>query len=124
MAETDYAALEAKSSGDRTVMHVLYGLHTIAPFSAWTLAVIALIVNFIKRSDELDALYASHHTYMIVTFWWTLLWLALAGMLTMAMVLTILLIPIAWVPFAAVGIWYLYRCIRGWLRFNDNRPPR
>ena len=77
-----------------------------------------------RLKGELDALYASHHTYMIVTFWWTLLWLALAGMLTMAMVLTILLIPLAWVPFTAVGIWYLYRCIRGWLRFNDNRPPR
>jgi uncharacterized membrane protein len=22
-----------------------------------------------------------------------------------------------------VGLWYLYRCIKGWLRFNDNRAP-
>jgi hypothetical protein len=26
---------------------------------------------------------------------------------------------IAWI---VVGAWYLYRCIRGWLRFNDSSP--
>ena len=30
MAETDYAQFDAKTPGDRTVMHVLYGLHTLA----------------------------------------------------------------------------------------------
>ena len=23
-----------------------------------------------------------------------------------------------------VGLWYLYRCIKGWLRFNDNKGPK
>jgi len=52
MAETDFAQFEAKTSSDRTVMHVLYGLHTVAWASMGTLAVIALIVNYIKRADE------------------------------------------------------------------------
>ena len=30
MAETDFAQFEAKTSSDRTVMHVLYAMHTIA----------------------------------------------------------------------------------------------
>ena len=94
MAQTDFAEFEAKTAGDRTVMHVLYGLHTIAWASMGSLALIAVIVNYIKRADEHDAVYASHHSYMIATFWWTI-----------------------------VGLWYLYRCIRGWLRFNDGRPP-
>ncbi len=118
MSETDYQAFEAsKSSNDRTVMHVLYGLHTIAWASAGTLAVIALIVNYIKRGDETDALYLSHHNYMIGTFWWTLLWLVVTSPLWL-----LLFFPgaIAW---TVVGLWYLYRCIRGWLRFNDNRMP-
>ena len=28
----------AKTPGDRTTMHVLYGMHTVAPFTLWTLS--------------------------------------------------------------------------------------
>jgi uncharacterized membrane protein len=117
MAETDFAEFQGKTPGDRTVMHVLYGLHTVAPFTYWTLAVVALIVNYIRRGDEHDALYASHHSYMIRTFWWSLLWLLVTAPLYLLLFLPGLLAHMA------VGFWYLYRCIRGWLRFNDNRFP-
>ena len=59
----------------------------------------------------------SHHNYMIATFWWTLLWLALTSPLFLLIVLPG---AIAW---TVVGLWYLYRCIRDWLRFNDGQPP-
>ena len=75
MPETDYASLEGKTPADRTVMHVLYGMHTVAPFTVWVLSVIALIVHYVKRADETDVLYVSHHNYMIRTVWWTALWL-------------------------------------------------
>jgi uncharacterized membrane protein len=118
MSETDFAAFTTKSPEDRTIMHVLYGLHTIAWVSGGTLAVIALIVNYIKRSDETDAIYASHHNYMISTFWWTVLWLLVTAPLWLLFVFP------GFIAYVIVGLWYLYRCIRGWLRFNDNRPPR
>jgi len=116
--ETDYAELEAKGPGDRTMMNVLYGMHAVAPFTAWTLAVVALILNYFKRSGESDALYAMHHNYMISTFWWTLLWLVVTGPLWL------LFIAPGWIAYSIIGLWYIYRCIRGWLRFNDGRPPR
>jgi uncharacterized membrane protein len=117
MSETDFAAFEAKTPGDRNVMHVLYGMHTVAPFTLWSLAVIALVVNYLRRTDEGDALYAAHHTYMIKTFWWSILWLLLSSPLW-----ALLVFPGA-VAWTLVGAWYLYRCVRGWLRFNDNQPP-
>ena len=117
MAETDFAAFTTKTAGDRTVMNVLYGLHTISWASMGSLAVIAVIVNYIKRMDETDAIYASHHNYMISTFWWTLLWLVVSSPLWLLFVFPG---AIAW---TVVGLWYLYRCIRGWMRFTDNRPP-
>jgi len=116
--ETDYREFEAKTSGDRTVMHVLYGMHTVAWASMGTLAVIALIVNYIKRADEHDPLYVSHHNYMIATFWWTVLWLVVAAPLWL-----LLFAPGA-IAYTIIGLWYLYRCIRGWLRFAENRLPR
>ena len=117
MAETDFSQLEGKTSSDRTVMHVLYALHTIAWASMGTLAVIALIVNYIKRADELDALYTSHHNYMIATFWWTVLWLVLSAPLWL-----LLFFP-GVIAYTIIGLWYLYRCLRGWLRFSNNRLP-
>ena len=117
MAPTDFTQFDAKSPSDRTVMHVLYGLHTVAWASMGTLALIAVIVNYVKRADEHDLLYLSHHDYMISTFWWTILWLVVTGPLWL-----LLIFPGA-VAYTVIGLWYLYRCLRGWLRFTDNRPP-
>jgi uncharacterized membrane protein len=116
MSETDFQAYAPKTDSDRTVMHVLYGLHTIAWASMGTLAVIALIINYVKRSEETDAVFMSHHNYMISTFWWTALWLLVTSPLWL-----LFFIPgaIAW---SLVGLWYLYRCIRGWVRFSDGKP--
>lgn len=117
MAETDFNAFDSKTAGDRTTMHVLYGLHTVAPFTMWTLSVAAMIVNYIKRSDEHDPLYVAHHDYMLRTFWWTVLWLLLSSPLYLLLILPGVA---AW---CVIGVWYIYRFIRGWVRFNDNRLP-
>ena len=116
MSETNYADFEARPAGDRTVMHVLYGLHTVAWASMGMLAVIALIANYIKRAGETDPVYASHHSYMIATFWWTVMWLVVTAPLWL-----LLFLPGAG-AYTVIGLWYLYRCLRGWLRFTDGKP--
>lgn len=103
---------------DPTLMHVLYGLHTFAWLSGGTLAVIALILNYIKRSDEADPVWRGHHDYMIGTFWWTVLWLVVASPLWALFILP------GGIAYTVIGLWYLYRCLRGWLRFNDRKPAR
>jgi uncharacterized membrane protein len=118
MAETDYQAFSAKTPGDRSTMHVLYALHTVAPFTYLTLAAIAMVVNYVKRSDEQDALYLAHHNYMISTFWWSVLWLVVTSPLYLLFIFPGVAAAIL------VGAWYIYRCVRGWLRFNDNRLPQ
>jgi uncharacterized membrane protein len=100
------------------VMNVLYGMHTVAPFTLWTLSIVALVIHYVKRSDEHDPLYLAHHNYMIATVWWTVLWLALASPLWL-----LLFVP-GLAAYTIIGLWYLYRCLRGWLRFNDGRLPR
>jgi uncharacterized membrane protein len=118
MAQTDFADFEAKSPGDRTVMHVLYGLHTLAWFSAGAFAIVAVILNYIKRGDEHEPMYVMHHNYMISTFWWTLLWLVVAAPLWL-----VLFVP-GLLAYFVIWLWYLYRCVRGWMRFADGKPPR
>ena len=36
--------------------------------------------------------------------------------------LTFILIPVAYLGIIGVGIWVLYRIIRGWLALQDRRP--
>ena len=120
MSETDFAAFEGKTPQDRTVMHVLYGLHTLSWASMYTLAIVAVVVNYVKRADEVDALYVAHHNYMITTFWWTVLWMVITSPLWLFMMILIPVGPLAW---GIVGLWYLYRCVKGWLRFSNNRFP-
>jgi uncharacterized membrane protein len=40
------------------------------------------------------------------------LWLAL-----------VVLLPLGPIAYTVIGLWYLYRCLRGWLRFADGRAP-
>jgi uncharacterized membrane protein len=98
-------------------MQILYGLHTLAWFSGGTLAVVALVVNYIRRADERDGLWRAHHSYMIATFWWTLLWLVLLSPLWLLFIFP------GWIAYFGVLLWYLFRCIKGWLRFNGDRLP-
>ena len=107
-----------KTSGERFLMQVLYALHTLAWFSVGMLAVLALILNYIRRVDETDALYLAHHRYMITTFWWTVFWLLLLAPLWLLFVFP------GWLAYLVVLFWYLYRCLKGWLRFNDQRWPQ
>jgi uncharacterized membrane protein len=108
---------EARSANDRTVMHVLYAMHTVAWLTLGTLAVIALILNYIKREDEADPIYRRHHGYMIATFWWTVFWLVITSPLYL-----LFLLP-GVVAHTIVGLWYLYRCLRGWHRFYRGVAP-
>ena len=108
----------AKTPNDRLVMQILYGLHTLAWFSGGVFALVALIINYLRRADETDALYLAHHRFMITTFWWTLVWLVLLSPLWL-----LFIVPGA-IAYAVVWLWYLYRCLKGWLRFNDQRWPQ
>lgn len=100
------------------LMHVLYAMHTLSWITMGLMAVVALLANYIRAGDEPDPLYRAHHRYMIRTFWWTLLWLVLTSPLYLLFVMPGMLAHMA------VGLWYLYRCLRGWLRFADRRWPQ
>lgn len=100
----------------RRLMHVLYGLHTLAWFSGGTFAVIAVILNYIKRDDDPNEFIRGHHNYQIRTFWWTIAWCVIAAPLWL-----LLVVP-GMVAYSIIFLWYLYRFLKGWLRFTDNKP--
>ena len=111
--------------------YAIYGLHTLAVIigvtSSATIAggfvfglpsLLAVILNYLKRGDVAVTWLESHFRWQIRTFWFTLLWLLVYGLL----IITILGIPIAWILIVILGAWVAYRVIRGWLALAGQRP--
>jgi len=109
-------------AADTRVAHFLYLMHGLAPFTAWLLAVGAIIVGIVTRDNVRGTWVETHYSWLSRTFWWGLLWIAIATLITVILWITIIGIVIAWLPFTILFFWYLYRVIRGWLRLNDGKP--
>ena len=50
---------------NRTLTFALYILYIVAIFSAGLLAVVALIINYVKRRDVRGSIFESHFTWQI-----------------------------------------------------------
>ncbi|RZT32426.1 putative membrane protein [Cupriavidus agavae] len=107
-----------KLDGLRKLSHILYALYAIHWLTGGITALIAIVVNYVKRDDARGTLYASHFAWQIRTFWWAILWYAVGG----GLFLTVLLIPMAIGLWCLLSLWMLYRIIKGWLYLNDRKP--
>ncbi len=122
MSTDPVAAPDRNLDDEKRLAQILYLLHALAPFTAWLLAIIAIVLGAAKRDDVRGTYLDSHFSWLSRTFWWGLLWILVCGVLTLLLVLTILLAFLAWLPYTVLFFWYLYRVIKGWLRLNDARP--
>ena len=110
-----------------TLAHVIYALHAFSALTGmlspamvvtafltgWP-SIIAVILNYVKRSEVRGTWLDSHFSWQIRTFWFALLWLTLGAVLFV----TVVGIPFSIVLWFATGIWVLYRIIRGWLALS------
>lgn len=106
---------------DTRITHILYALHLLAPFTAWILAIGAIVIGMVKSDDVRGTFLESHLSWLSRTFWWGLLWIAVSALIALVLTITIVGVVLAWIPFAVLFVWYLYRVIRGWLRLNDGK---
>ena len=113
--------------------HLIYALHAFslltgiigaatvvgAFLTGWP-SIIAVILNYVKRGDVRGTWVESHFRWQIRTFWFGLLWISIC-LLFVALTLGIGIL-IAWLPILIVGLWFIYRVIRGWLALNARKP--
>lgn len=113
-----------------TLTHVIYALHAISALtgllssalivtaflSGWP-SIIAVILNYVKRSDVRGTWLDSHFGWQIRTFWFALLFFLVGGMAFV----TLLGIPIAIAIWICTGIWVLYRIVRGWMGLSEKK---
>ncbi|MCF8999057.1 DUF4870 family protein [Acinetobacter nectaris] len=130
-------AFDAQFKSDKTLTFVLYVLYIAAIFSAGILAVVALIINYVKRSDVKGTIFESHFGWQIRTVWWYLLWNILGGVPLFVFLFTTNDIPqplegtdlaftsiglVIWIAVVVIAwIWIIYRAIKGLIVLNDNK---
>src|SRR6201998_4143235 len=85
-------------------LSVLIGLttfHTVVGAFIWGLpSIVAVIMNYARRSATRGTYLESHFRWQIRTFWYALLWSVVCGLV----MLTIIGIPLAILGLAALGV--------------------
>ena len=131
MDQPDFRIVSVVPSGGLVrLTHIIYLLHgfsvlmgilgpalIITTFLTGWPSIIAVILNYAKCSDVRGTYLESHFSWQIRTFWYTLLWLLIAGLLFV----TVIGILVAYILAAGAGIWVIYRILRGWLALNEGK---
>ena len=111
--------------------HVIYALHAfsvltgifgaasvIGAFLVGWPSIIAVILNYVKRSDVAGTWLESHFRWQIRTFWFALLW----ALIAVAVGLTIVGLLLTAAILVAVTVWLVYRVARGWIALSGVKP--
>lgn len=114
--------------------HVIYGLHALSALIGITSAativgsflfglpsIVAVVMNYLRRRDARDTWLESHFDWQIRTFWYAFLWSIVVLAVSAPLMLVLVGFATAWLGFFAIGVWVLYRVIRGWLALRDTR---
>jgi uncharacterized membrane protein len=115
--------------------HVIYALHSLSVLIGLTSpvtvvgsfifglpSIVAVIMNYARQSDVRGTFLESHFSWQIRTFWFALLWVLV--ILAISLPLMLIVIGIFTMPagFVLLGLWVIYRIVRGWLALSDRRP--
>jgi uncharacterized membrane protein len=128
---TDAANAAEPPASALTVAKIVYGLHgfailvgiagsatVVGSFVGSVPSIVAVILSYLKRRDARGTWLASHYRWQIRTFWFAIVWVALAALLFV----TVIGIPFAFAILLFVTGWLVYRIGKGWLRLLDRRP--
>jgi uncharacterized membrane protein len=116
-------------------VHIMYALHALAALIGITSAVtvvgqfifglpsiIAVIMNYLRRSEARGTWLESHFTWQLRTFWFAALWVVLLAVASAPLMLVLVGFFTFALGLAVIGLWVIYRVARGWLTLNEGRP--
>jgi uncharacterized membrane protein len=114
------------------VIYALYGLAAVLALAAHGFppiaplggiaGIVAIIMAHVKRSEAAGTWLASHYRWLIRTFWFSVLWGVIGGIIFVLLFIIIVGIVIAYAIWIATTLWVLYRLIKGYLLFKDSQP--
>jgi uncharacterized membrane protein len=114
-----------------TLTHVMYGLHAFSAITGLMSAalvvtafltgwpsIIAVIMNYVKRSEAEGTFLDSHFSWQLRTFWFALLWVVIGWLMIVTIIGAVIGVPLL----LGVGVWVLYRIARGWINLANRKP--
>lgn len=136
-----YVASEASGSGRRpdpslvTYTHAIYALHALSVLIGVTSpatvvgsfvfglpSILAVVMNYARQPEVEGTWLAGHFRWQIRTFWYSLLWMVVAALVSAPLVLLLFLgIVTFYVAATVVGAWVIYRVLRGWFALRAGR---
>lgn len=127
-------SLPSPDSSLISITHLVYALHAVSlvlgAFGAATIvgaflfgwpSIIAVIINYVKRSEAEGTFLESHFRWQIRTFWFALLWAVAVAVISAILLMVVVGIATWIVGVTSLGLWAIYRIARGWLALKDRR---
>ena len=117
-----------------TYTHVIYALHALAviiglsafhtivgSFIGGLPSIVAVIMNYARRSATRGTYLESHFRWQIRTFWYAALWSFVIWAVSVPLMVILIGFPLLILGHYALAIWIIYRIARGWLALRDKR---
>ncbi|MEY2684764.1 MAG: hypothetical protein RJA09_1908 [Pseudomonadota bacterium] len=100
------------------VLHLVVAVGALIPGGQWgpTLLVVAVVLDLVKRGDAQGTWHASHIRWRLRTVVFALI----AYILTAP--LWLLLLWPGWLAWLVIGVWFVYRVVKGMVRLNAGQP--
>jgi len=112
--------LDQKSQDEKNTARLLYIIHGCCiVFTLGILSIVPVVMNYMKRGDSQGTIAYSHHSWMIRSFWWYVVWVALGWVI---MIFSFgLLFFVAWAVWGVAWLWKIYRVFIGFVELNNNK---
>jgi uncharacterized membrane protein len=117
-----------------TYTHIIYGLHALTVitgvFTSATIvfsfvmgipSIIAVIMNYARRSAVTGTWLESHFRWQIRTFWWALGASIAVALISAPFMLILIGFLMWWIGMGVIGVWLIYRVVRGWIALRDRK---
>jgi uncharacterized membrane protein len=85
-------------------------------------SIIAVVMNYVRRSDARGTYLESHFSWQLRTFWFALLWVTVVLLLSLPLFFVLVGFVTFPIGIFVIGIWVIYRVARGWLKLKDGQP--
>ncbi len=131
MTETTYREPDASLVTVTTVTYALHALglaigafgtaSVVGAFLFGWPSIIAVIINYVKRDEARGTWLESHFTWQIRTFWVAFAWALVIGAVGAVLAIVLVGFAIWMVGFFVLGLWAIYRIVRGWMALRDRR---
>ena len=118
-----------------TYTHAIYALHSLSVLIGITSpatvvgsfvfglpSILAVVMNYARQPEVEGTWLQGHFRWQIRTFWYALLWIVIATLLSLPLMLVLVGFVTLWLAAVVAGAWVLYRVVRGWMRLASRLP--